>query len=90
MLNPVGSPPKPPAKPASGKKHKVNVAQSARDDETKEQSDDEDDTFDFNVLRGPARKSTDILLDNQATCSVFNNKKLFSKLWEEEDAIRES
>ncbi len=67
----------------SGGKHKVNVTMADCD------SDDDGDDFDFDVvLAYSGRKDTELLLDNQATVSVFKNKKLFSKIWEEEDAIR--
>ena len=73
--------------PSEGKKssgkHKVNVTMADSD------SDDDGDDFDFDVvLAYSGRKDTELLLDNQATVSVFKNKRLFSKIWEEEDAIR--
>ncbi len=39
------------------------------------------------VLAYRGRKDTEVLLDTQATISVFNNKNFLNKVWEEEDAI---
>ena len=69
--------------PVEGKKpsgkHKVNVTTH---------SDDEDDAHFDVILSYSGRKDTELLLDNQATVSVFKNRRLFSRIWEEEDAIR--
>jgi hypothetical protein len=64
------------------KSAQINVAT------TNDSSSDDEDAVDFSVvLAYRVRSDNELLLDTQASYSVFKNKKLFTDMWTEEDAI---